>query len=103
MDICISVVISHMKRLSFFAVFTICLLLASSYFPVYAVDLNAELSSKGTAEKPVFRFMETAFVDYHNGGKLKEQLYGKNVTVSFQTNSTNPGIRDLIARINTNL
>lgn len=79
------------------------MILMLSFLPVYAVDLNAELSSKGVQEKPVFRFVETAFVDYHNGGKLRDLLGHKNVTISFQADSSNPSIRDLIGRLNTNL
>lgn len=79
------------------------MILMLSFLPVYAVDLNAELSSKGVQERPVFRFVETAFVDYHNGGKLRDLLGHKNMTISFQADSSNPSIRDLIGRINTNL
>lgn len=79
------------------------MLIILSFLPAYAVDLNAELSSKGMPEKSTFRFVDTAFVDYHNGGKLKDQLYHKNFTISFQANSSNPSVRVLINRINTNL
>jgi len=79
------------------------MILMLSFLPVYAVDLNAEMSSKGVQERPTFRFVETAFVDYHNGGKLRDLLGHKNMTISFQANSSNPSIRDLIGRINTNL
>lgn len=74
-----------------------------SFLPAYAVDLNAELSSKGVSEKPIFRFIDTAFVDYHNGGKLRDQLYQRNTTISFRVDSSNPSVRDLINKINTNL
>ena len=83
--------------------FISCTLITANFLPVYAADLNAELSSKGMQEKPKFRFDETALVDYHNGGKLKEILDKKNITISFVIDSTNPSIQDLIASINTNL
>lgn len=83
--------------------FTSGMILMLSFLPVYAVDLNAEMSSKGVQERPAFRFVETAFVDYHNGGKLRDLLGHKNMTISFQADSSNPSIRDLISRINTNL
>jgi len=79
------------------------MLIILSFLPAYAVDLNAELSSKGMPEKSTFRFVDTAFVDYHNGGKLKDQLYSKNMTISFQADSSNPSVRDMVNRINTNL
>lgn len=79
------------------------IILTLSFVPVYAVDLNAELSSKGVPEKPTFRFVETAFVDYHNGGRLRDLLDHKNMTVSFQSDSSNHSIQDLIKRMNANL
>lgn len=79
------------------------IILTLGFVPAYAVDLNAELSSKGIPEKPTFRFAETAFVDYHNGGKLRDLLDHKNMTVSFQSDSTNSSIQDLIKKINTDL
>ena len=80
-----------------------CMLVAANLLPVYAADLNAELSSKGMQEKPRFRFDETALVDYHDGGKLRDILYNKNMTISFVADSKNPSVQDLIASINTNL
>ena len=80
-----------------------CMLIAANLLPVYAADLNAELSSKGLQEKPRFRFDETALVDYHDGGKLRDILYNKNMTISFVADSKNPSVQDLIASINTNL
>lgn len=77
--------------------------LVLGYVPAYAVDLNSEMSSKGILEKPVFRFVETAFVDYHAGGKIKDALYGKNVTISFTEDSSNPSIKNIIAKLNANL
>lgn len=103
MDIFISVMTLHMaKGLSL--AFALCMaFLALGFLPVYAIDLNAELSSKGVPEKPAFRYIETAFVDYHNGGKLRGILSGQNKTISFTADSSNPSIRDLIDRINAYL
>jgi hypothetical protein len=103
MDIFISVIISSMtKGLSLALAFGM-IFLTLGLLPAYAVDLNAELSSKGIPEKPVSRYVETAFVDYHNGGKLRDVLSGQNRTISFTADSSNPSIRDLISRINTYL
>lgn len=69
----------------------------------YAVDLNAGLSSKGSPEKPMFKFQETVFINYHDGGKLYDVLHDKNVTVSFSADSKNPSVQDLVNKINANL
>lgn len=103
MDIFISVVIYHMtNRLSLTLGFCMMFLILGG-LPVYAVDLNAELSSKGILEKPTFRFVETAFVDYHNGGKLRDVLSQQNTSISFTADSSNPSVQDLISQVNTYL
>lgn len=102
MDIFISTVILGMTR-SNSLLFASGMILILGFLPAYAVDLNAELSSKGVPEKPTFRFVETAFVDYHNGGKLRDLLQHKNMTISFHDDSSNLSVQDLIGRINTNL
>jgi hypothetical protein len=79
------------------------ILVASIIIPVYAADLNSELSTTGVAEKPAFKFLETVFFDYQNGGQLKDLLKGKNVTISFDTDSSNPSVQNLMNRINSNL
>ncbi len=103
MDIFISLVIYHMtSRLSFTLGFSMMFLILGG-LPVYAVDLDAELSSKGIPEKPTFRFVETAFVDYHNGGKLRDLLSQQNKSISFLADSSNPSVKALISRVNNNL
>src|SRR5437588_4086871 len=82
---------------------TLCSILASIITPVYAVDLSAELSSSGIAAKPKFKFLETAFIEYPDGGQLKDLLQGKNKTISFVADSTNPSVRELIHQLTTNL
>jgi hypothetical protein len=77
--------------------------LVLGHVPAYAVDITAEMSSKGISEKPVFRFVETSFVDYHDGGKIKDTLFGKNVTISLVENSSNPSVKNIIDRINAHL
>lgn len=79
------------------------LVVSGCVIPVYAVDLNSELSSTGVPANQKFQFQETVFVDYHNGGNLKDLLQGKNITINFSVDSTNPAVLDLMSKINTNL
>ena len=78
-------------------------LVSSSIIPAYAVDLNSELSSTGTPTKQKFQFQEIVFIDYHNGGRLQEELQSKNITISFSEDSTNPDILNLMDTLNKNL
>jgi hypothetical protein len=74
-----------------------------SVLPVYAVDLNGALSSQGSPEKPTYKFQETVFINYPDGGKLENLLNHKNMTVSFLVDSTNPSVQNLVNRINADL
>jgi len=79
------------------------ILVANIITPAFATDLNAELSTSGVAEKPTFKFLETVFIDYPDGGQLKEFLQGKNTTISFGMDSSNPYVQNLMNQINSNL
>jgi len=88
----------------YFALGLIGLLVFGSITPIWATsDLSANLSMSGTATQPTFKFLESAFIDYPSGGKLKDLLSGKNYTISFTENSNNTSVQDLIHQINTAL
>lgn len=82
--------------LMFFLVF-------GSISPIWAAQLNGQLSTNADSETPTFKFEDSIFLDYPAGGQLKQLLAGKNVTISFTADSTTPGMQDLIAKLNSNL
>ena len=88
----------------YFAVGLICLLVFGSISPIWATsDLSVNLSMSGAPAQPSFKFLESAFIEYPNGGKLKDLLAGKNYTISFTENSNNTSVKDLIHQLNTAL
>ena len=88
----------------YFALGLIGLLVFSGISPIWATsDLTVHLNSAGTPEKPSFKYLESTFIEYPNGGKLKNLLAGKNYTISFVENSNNTSVQDLIHQINTAL
>jgi hypothetical protein len=88
----------------YFALGLIGLLVFGSISPIWATsDLSANLSSSGKPTTPTFKFLESAFIDYPSGGKLKDLLAGKNYTVSFTENSNNTSVKNLMSQINTAL
>ena len=88
----------------YFALGLIGLLVFGSISPIWATsDLTANLSSSGNSAQPTFKFLESAFIEYPNGGKLKDLLAGKNYTTSFTENSNNTSVQDLIHQLNTAL
>ncbi|TLX83043.1 MAG: hypothetical protein E6L00_02050 [Thaumarchaeota archaeon] len=88
----------------YFALGLIGLLVYSGISPIWATsDLTVHLNSGGSPEKPSFKYLESAFIEYPNGGKLKNLLTGKNYTISFVENSNNTSVQDLIQQINNAL
>ncbi|MHB8601881.1 MAG: hypothetical protein ACYC6W_03635 [Nitrosotalea sp.] len=71
--------------------------------PIFAtVDFNAYLPIAGTPITPEFKFTKNIAIDYSGGGKLKDLLNGKNMTISFSdTSDNNTSIKTLMENINT--
>jgi hypothetical protein len=71
--------------------------------PIWAtVDFNAYVPIEGTPIDPEFKFTKNVAFDYSSGGKLKDALMGKNMTISFSdTSDNNPSVKSLMEEINT--
>ncbi|MBI3623912.1 hypothetical protein HY212_07585 [Candidatus Pacearchaeota archaeon] len=88
----------------YFALGLIGLLVFGSISPIWATsDLSVNLGASGAPIQASFKFLESAFIEYPNGGKLKDLLAGKNYTISLTENSNNTSIQDLIHQLNTAL
>lgn len=79
------------------------LLVVGTVAPIFAtVDFNAYLPMEGTPITPEFKFTKNVAIDYSNGGKLKDLLNGKNMTLSFtDTSENNTSIKAFMENINT--
>ena len=79
------------------------LLVVGTVAPIFAtVDFNAYLPIDGTPITPEFKFTKNVAIDYSNGGKLKDLLNGKNMTLSFtDTSEKNTSIKAFMENINT--
>ena len=79
------------------------LLVVGTVAPIFAtVDFNAYLPIEGTPITPEFKFTKSVAIDYSNGGKLKDLLNGKNMTLSFtDTSANNTSIKAFMENINT--
>lgn len=73
--------------------------------PAWAyVELDAYLPVSGDPVTPEFKFDKTYQIDYPNGGKLKDVLYGKNLTVTcFANSSSSQAVKQLMEEINTKI
>ena len=79
------------------------LLVFGTVTPIWAtVDFNAYLPIEGNPITPEFKFTKNVAIDYSGGGKLKDALMGKNMTISFSDNSdNNTSIKSFMEAINT--
>ena len=79
------------------------LLVFGTVAPIWAtVDFNAYLPIEGTPITPEFKFTKNVAIDYSNGGKIKDALMGKNMTISFSdTSANNTSIKSFMEAINT--
>ena len=62
-------------------------------------DFNAYIPINGVPITPEFKFTRVAYLDYPQGGKLKDALDGKNMTISFNVTS-NSANQDLMNEMN---
>jgi hypothetical protein len=74
------------------------MLVLGMILPVWATtDFTAYVPISGNPITPSFKFTKVVFIDYNNGGKLKSELDGKNMTVSFSADSAdNPSVANFI-------
>ncbi|HJU14038.1 MAG TPA: hypothetical protein VJ792_06230 [Candidatus Nitrosotalea sp.] len=63
-------------------------------------DFNAFIPINGALITPDFKFTRVVYLDYPQGGKLKDALDGKNMTISFQTSSNDTANQGLMTQIN---
>ncbi len=71
--------------------------------PAWAAQLDARINPN-TDESPfTMNYLKTVFIEYPNGGKLFDELRGKEWTVSGVADSSNPGVQELIKKLNQKL
>jgi len=81
------------------------LLIFGTVSPIWAtVDFSAYLPIAGTPVTPEYKFTKTVFIEYPNGGKIRDLLQDKNLTVSFTDNANNnTSIKDFMQQINSKI
>lgn len=79
------------------------LLVFGTVAPIWAtVDFNAYLPIEGTPITPEFKFTKNVAIDYENGGKLKDALNGKNITIDIvDSSANNTSIKSFMETINS--
>ena len=89
-----------MLRSSILIVFFTGLLIISSSTSAFGAQLEARLVPDADSTKIKMTFQRSIFIDYQNGGDLANELNAKAWKVNVQADSSNPGVQDLINKLN---
>ncbi len=85
---------------SILVVFFTGLLIIGSSTSVWGAQLDAKIIPDDESAKIKVTYQRTIFIGYDKGGELADILRGKNSQVAFNADSTNPGVQDLINKLN---
>ncbi|MDE1763228.1 MAG: hypothetical protein KGH88_03160 [Thaumarchaeota archaeon] len=81
------------------------LLFFGAVSPSFAtVNFSATLPMAGNPINPTYDFEKSFYIDYPAGSKLQTILQGKNMTITFEDNSTSdPALKTFMQQINTDI
>lgn len=89
-----------MSRALIFTLLLASLVVVGTSTPAWAAQLDARLNPNSDTSPFTMHYQRTVFIEYPNGGALFDELQGKEWTVSGTADSSNPGVQDLIAKLN---
>ena len=89
-----------MKGASFLVVVFAGLLIIGSSTSVWGAQLDARLVPDADSANIKIGFQRTVFIEYENGGELADALRTKSWQVSFSADSSDPGVQNLIKKLN---
>lgn len=85
-----------------FAVFFSVLLIGSSTL-AWGAQLEARINPAVETADFEIKYQRTIFIEYNEGGDIADQLRGKKWEVTVSADSSNPGVRDLIQKLNNKI
>ncbi len=68
--------------------------------PAWAAQLDARINPDSDSSPFKMSYLKTVFIEYPNGGNLFDELRGKEWTVSGTAGSSNPGVQELMNKLN---
>lgn len=92
-----------MSRAVILTVLLVGLVVFGTSSPAWAAQLDARINPNSDESPFSMHYLKTVFIEYPNGGKLFDELRGKEWTVSGVADSSNPGVQELINKLNQKL
>ena len=76
------------------------LIVVSTSAPAWAAQMDARINPNSDSSPFSMNYQKTVFIEYPDGGDLFEVLQGKEWTISGTADLSNPGVKDLMDRLN---
>ena len=76
------------------------LIVVGTSTPAWAAQLDARINPNNESSPFKMNYQKTVFIEYPNGGKVFDDLRGKEWTVAGTADSSNPGVQELMNKLN---
>jgi len=71
--------------------------------PVFGAQLDTRINPSNAESPFKMSYLKTVFIEYPNGGSLFDALRGTEWNTSGMADATNPGVQELITKLNTGI
>ena len=92
-----------MTKTVFLTILLAGLIIIGTSAPAWAAQLDTTLNPNNAESPFKMSYLKTIFVEYPNGGDLFDALSGTEWNVSGTADATNPGVQQLIAKLNNGI
>ncbi len=89
-----------MSRAVILSVLLAGLIVIGTTTPVWAAQLDARINPNEDSSPFKMNYQKTIFIEYQNGGNLFDELRGNQWTISGTADLSNPGVQNLLAKLN---
>ena len=76
------------------------LIVVGTSTPAWAAQLDARVNPNSDESSFKMNYQKTVFIEYPNGGNLFDELRGHEWTIEGTADSTDPGVQDLMTKLN---
>jgi hypothetical protein len=91
------------SRAAIFTVLLSSILLVGTISPALAAQLEIRMNPEADFATGDMKYQKTVFIEYNDGGKIADQLRGKEFTISFTADTADPGVARLQDQLNQNI
>ncbi|MBI2006233.1 MAG: hypothetical protein HYS75_03040, partial [Nitrosopumilales archaeon] len=79
------------------------ILVVGTISPALAAQLEIRMNPEADFATGDMKYQKTVFIEYEEGGKIADQLRGKEFSIVFTADATDPGVAKLQDQLNQNI